>query len=165
MKVICNASPIINLSLIGKLDLIQSIFRRIIITQAVYDEISVLSEFDIGYIDLTRLDWIEVKPVQNQPLLKLLKTELDEGESETIALASAISADLVILDEKNGRKKAETLGLKITGILGLLVLAKERGLIEDVKPQMDKLINIAGFWINPDLYEKILLLANEMNYR
>ncbi|WP_338023000.1 DUF3368 domain-containing protein [Argonema galeatum] len=66
-----------------------------------------------------------------------------------------------MIDEQLGRQIAIEHNLKITGILGILIEAKRQGFIPLVKPILDDLINIAQFWVNPSLYNRILSIVRE----
>ncbi|MDJ0660695.1 MAG: DUF3368 domain-containing protein [Crocosphaera sp.] len=102
--------------------------------------------------EVQTLSWIEKKELEDKSLLDDLQQELHPGESETIALAISLNSDRVIIDENPGRKKAISLGLNIIGILGILLIAKQRRLITTIQPLMDDLITKAGFRINQKLY-------------
>ncbi len=91
----------------------------------------------------------------------MLRLELGEGEAEAIALALESQADLVLLDERRGRQRAVRLGLRVTGVLGVLVEAKCQHLLAAVRPVLDALRHDAGFWISDDLYRRVLDLAGE----
>ena len=80
---------------------------------------------------------------------------MDPGEAEAIVLAIELEADALLIDEKKGRKIAEEHGIIITGLLGILIIAKSENLISEVKPILDKLIFETGFRINPKLYQDI----------
>lgn len=86
--------------------------------------------------------------------------KLDLGESEAIVLANNIDADLIIIDERKARRIAKDIGLNVTGTLGILVDAKQRGLVKELKPLLDKLIK-NEIRISKILYQDILELANE----
>jgi len=90
-----------------------------------------------------------------------LLNKLDRGESEGIILALELGADILILDERKGRKVARSLGLNITGILGVLLEAKQKELIMNIKPIVDQLILKAEFRISETLYRKVLTIAGE----
>ncbi len=156
MIIVSDTSPITNLLQIGDLDLLHQIFGTIIIPNRVFTELcQIESQKEI----LTNQFWI-VRATLSDPILKdeLLK-ELDEGEA--IALAVDLEADFLLMDEQKGRQIAESYGLKVVGILGVLIQAKEKGLISEIKPHLQRLINEAGFWLNPQLVEKILELVKE----
>ncbi|BAZ03855.1 DUF3368 domain-containing protein [Calothrix sp. NIES-3974] len=101
--------------------------------------------------------------VRDRTLVKASSNELDIGEAEAIALAVEIQADQVLIDERRGRLIASRLNLPYTGILGVLVEAKSQGLILEVKPLLDALINEAGFWITESLYNNVLKLVYEID--
>ncbi|MBI5473236.1 MAG: DUF3368 domain-containing protein [Ignavibacteriae bacterium] len=86
---------------------------------------------------------------------------LDKGESEAIALALETHANLLLIDEGKGRMEALRRGLEVTGILGVLLRAKEKDIIPRVKTVLDEMIEKAGFWVDGKLYNRILVIANE----
>ncbi len=96
-----------------------------------------------------------IREVSDRNIVKALHKDLDIGESEVIALALELKADLIIIDEKDARKIAELYDLKKTGFIGLLIKAKKQGLIPDIKTLLDTAIH-KGFWINPKLYKHII---------
>lgn len=85
-----------------------------------------------------------------------MKQSLDRGEAEAIALAIKLKADWTLLDEREGRKVAKSLGLKVTEILSVLLRAKQLGELESLQPVIDELLNKAGFRIAPELLAEIL---------
>lgn len=161
MKIVSNTSPLINLAMIGELDLIQKLYGTIYIPQAVYDEIVIQGKGQAGAQQIKNSTWIKVQPLKNTLLAKSLYLELDKGEAEAITLAIETSADLILLDEKCGRSIATKFNLRPLGLLGILIHAKKSGLIPSVKPLLDKLRNKAGFWIAQKLYQAVLDAANE----
>jgi predicted nucleic acid-binding protein len=80
----------------------------------------------------------------------------DEGESEAIALAVELEAELLVIDERLGRDTARHFGLNFTGLIGLLVDAKHKGLIDEIKRYLDELRNVFGFRISESLYRRVL---------
>lgn len=161
MLVVSNTSPLINLAMIGELDLLRKLYDVIYIPQAVFDEIVIKGEGQIGAKEIKNSEWIKVLPVQNRLLVKSLFLQLDIGESEAIVLAIERGANLVLLDEKRGRNIASEFNLRPFGLLGVLVQAKKSGLILEIKPLIDKLRHVAGFWIDNKLYRAVLNSVNE----
>lgn len=157
-KIVSNTSPIINLAKIDKLDLIEKLYQNIIIPAAVYKEL-IMSGQDKENIpaikSLIDNKIIYVQEIQNSALTRALEQDLDPGESETIALAVEINADLVILDEREARETAEIYKLKKTGFIGILLKAKQKGFIDSVKKYLDRAIE-KGFWIDERLYRSII---------
>lgn len=147
--------------MIGELDLLRKLYEVVYIPQAVFDEIVIKGEGQIGAEDIKNSEWIKVLPVQNRLLVKSLFLQLDIGESEAIVLAIEHSANLVLLDEKRGRNIASEFNLRPFGLLGVLVQAKKLGLILEIKPLIDKLRYVAGFWIDNKLYQAVLNSVNE----
>jgi hypothetical protein len=94
-------------------------------------------------------------------LVDALRLDLDWGESEAIALALELKADLVLLDEQSGRYAAQHFNLKVMGVVGLLIRAKQLGFIAKVRPLLDGLRQEAGFYLDEPLYQHALKLANE----
>jgi len=159
--VVSNTSPLINLAAIEKIDLLKKCFGKIIIPQAVYNEITIKGRGEPGDMEVRTVDWIKVVRVKDIPLLMILKRELDEGEAESIALSIQLKADILLLDESDARNIASKLELRFIGLLGVLVRAKEAGYIQKVKPLMDRLKEQAGFWIDKELYRYILNTVRE----
>ena len=126
MKVFCNTTPFIALSAIHRLDLLPALFNQVHVVDAVMEECA--AGGPIAVPDLSLFPWIQV--VQSLPCESLLLLELDRGEKHTLDMAQRLRADWVIIDEKLGRGLGEYLGLKVTGTLGVLLKAKQHGLIE-----------------------------------
>lgn len=95
MIVVSNTSPIVNLAVVGHLDLLQQLYDRVMIPQAVYDEIVVAGTGQPGAVEVKTFAWIETGKVADRALVASLQLELDEGEAEAIALAAKLEADLL----------------------------------------------------------------------
>ena len=162
MKVVSNTSPLTNLAAIGQFDCLQLLYDHIHIAHGVWNELNAKGQNWPGRNEVATATWITRHQVQNQHLVVILRQDLDQGEAESIALALELNADLILLDEKEGRHMAQRLGLKKLGVVGVLLEAKASGLIEQVRPHLDALRQIAGFYLNESLYQSILMLANEM---
>ncbi len=105
--------------------------------------------------------WVRQHPVNNPPLVASLRLELDLGEAEAIALAMEEDAKLLLIDERRGRLVAQRLGLSVTGLIGVLLLARKRGLVDSIRPSLDDLRRVAGFWISDALYRRVLQESGE----
>ncbi len=161
MRAIVNSSPLIFLAKLGKLDILKELFDEIIIPEAVYNEAVVEGSSHEESSIIKNTEWIKVEKVRNYQLVRFLMEFIDYGESEVIVLAIEKNADIVILDDKDARKIARGFGLKVTGTIGVLMLAKRRGLIKEVKPLIEELIR-EGFRISNDLLKAILKEMNEV---
>ena len=98
--------------------------------------------------------------MRNRPLVDALALDLDAGEAEAIALAVECQADLILLDERLGRQAAQRMGLTVAGTLGVVIAAKDRGILTAVRPLLDALRADAGFWIGDVLYNAALAAVN-----
>lgn len=161
MTVVCNTSPITNLAAIAQLDLLRQVYGEIVIPQAVYDELTALPNPVPGTLEVQTLSWIQVQTVMDQAQVAEFRRKVDLGEAEALALALEVSAERVLIDDAAGRAIALELGLTITGVLGVLLMAKQRQLITAVRPLMDGLIAQAGFWVSDELYQRVLQQAGE----
>lgn len=163
MIVISDTSAITNLAAIQHLQLLPQLYTQVTIPEAVYCELTDIDPPVPGTSEVQTASWLEVRQVTNREIVKRLRDEvrLDPGESEAIALALELSADLLLIDERRGRAEANRLGLRITGLLGILIEAKHQNLIVAVKPLMDALITTSEFRISPALYNQILDMVNE----
>jgi len=131
----------------------------VLIPSAVYDELTA-HEGDLPIaIDLASQPWLIVATANDQKRVQELREDLDRGEAEAIVLAIERRADLLLVDERRGRRAASAAGL--TGLLGVVARAKQTGMIDLAKPVLDELIQIARFWIGPDLYAEVLAELGE----
>jgi len=162
MIVVSDTSALANLAIVDHLWLLESIYQTVIIPDVVARELAAASNPLIPAI--LQVGWIQPQPLTNSELANQLQQErgLDAGEANAIALALELQADDLLIDERLGRQEALRLGLSIIGILGILLVAKQRSLIPQVQPVMDTLISQAGFRVSPQLYQRVLALAEEL---
>jgi predicted nucleic acid-binding protein len=158
MLTVSNTSPLLNLAIIDHLSLPEKQFQTVYIPEAVLAELRVNENLNGSNHLKAALEkgWLKVQPVQNKAFVKLLRRELDQGESEAIALAIEKQADLILLDEKEGRRIARTLNLRITGILGIAIKAFQNGDLESMSEFIQKLRTQAHFHVSPSLEQQIL---------
>lgn len=160
MTVVCDASTLIALARIGQLDILAQVGAQVVIPMAVYDEVVVKGAGKPGSDEVRQASWIETREVADRNVVAQFRTVLGAGESEAIALAKEHDASLIILDDQDARETAAAEGLDVVGLLAFLVLAKEEGIIHQVRPLLDALRR-QGFFISDDLYQHILRKADE----
>ena len=159
-KVICNTSPFQYLHQINQLRILPALAGKIIVPSAVVDEIAVGRVTGVDLPDLSQLDWVMVQNPAGQSALPLI-SDLGPGESEVLMLALETTGATVILDDMLARRVAESLNLRLTGTLGLLLEAKQTGLISQVRPLLDQLQTLR-FRLSPATYRSVLKLADEL---
>ena len=157
-KIISNTTPILSLLKINKLALLKELYGKVSIPNAVFREIESGKQKEY-YQDLSLLPWIEIGEVK-EPESRISFMGLDEGEAEVLILAGEQKADLVLMDEIMGRRIARQIGFNLTGTIGVLLKAKEKGLISSVTKLLTELKE-KGSWISPKLVSKAIKLAGE----
>lgn len=159
-RVVVNTAPIISLSLVRRLDFLRDLYQEVLIPPAVRQEALRGGAREIGVSDLQRADWIRTAPLQDPRRADLL-SDLDRGEAEVLALAQESNADLVVIDERLGRRHARRLGINLTGTLGVLLRAKKQGLVSEIRPLVER-IHRGGIYLSQRLIEEALRLAEEL---
>ena len=158
MPVVSNTSPIMNLAIVGELSLLRDQFCEVLIPRAVYEELRVQENLlgSQGVRDAIEAGWIRIEAVKQDPLVRAMQRDLDKGEAEAIVLAMQVNAEWVLMDERDGRKAAKSMKLKVVGVLGILLKAQREGRLGSLKQAMDRLREKAGFYVRPDLYSAII---------
>lgn len=155
---VANASPLILLGRIGRLDLLESLATEIIVPDAVIVEIRAGEMKDATAS--TTLRWVESRRVPDARIpVSVERWDLGSGESQVIAHALAGSR-WAVLDDLAARRCATTHGMKVIGTLGIVLRSKQRGSIDRVKPLIMKLID-AGMFVERELLNHVLSLAGE----
>lgn len=157
-KVVSNTTPIISLLKISHLEILKELYSEIIIPEAVYEEVEA-GKGKSYYQDLSEIPWIKIEKIQRIQTQKFFP-DLDAGEAEAIILATDIEAGLIIMDEKPGRASAKQSGLNVTGTIGVLVIAKNSGLIQKLRPLLIELTE-KDVWIDKGLIAKVCKLVDE----
>lgn len=159
-KVIVNSTPLIVLSNIQHLDILQKLYDEIYIPQAVFDEVT--AKTDSACQELLRdKDWIHICKITDKSQKRMYQAKLHSGEVEVMILAQEIpAADLVILDDNAAKKTAKFLGLKVTGTLGVLLKAKKLGFLNNITHLLDQMVH-NGFYITPEIKKLVLTEAGE----
>lgn len=156
MIIVSDTSPVSNLILIERLDILQKIFSEIIIPPAVDVEIRALENFGTDLSRYETAEWIKIIAPTDLQKVRILQTNLDEGEAQAIALALELNCDLLLMDERIGTNIARQEGLQTVGLVGVLIKAKEQEVIENVSSIISDLKTEAGFWLNENLERRIL---------
>lgn len=147
--IICDTSVLILFEKINKLDVLKQLYSKIYITPEI--------ALEFGN---TLPGWIEVKEVKNKALQKTLSQALGIGESSAIAMSLELQNSLVAIDDLKARRIAISLEIKITGSLGILIKAKEKGYIKQLKPMLKK-IEKTDFRISENIIKLILKIVKE----
>ncbi len=162
MIIVSDTSPVSNLILIERLDILQKLFAEIVVPSAVDAEIRALKQFGKDLSKYETAEWIKVSAPVNLQKVQTLQTNLDEGEAQAIALALELNCDLLLMDERIGTNIARQEGLQTVGLVGVLIKAKEEKIIEEVREILNDLKNVAGFWLGDKLEKKILEKLGEI---
>ena len=149
--VISDTSCLILFQKIGELDLLRK----------VYDSVSITPE--VAHEFLEKLpDWIRIENVKDKKYQEFLETLVDLGEASAIALAKEMESPLLLLDDLKARKLASKLNLRFTGALGVIHRAKQIGVIDKVRPIIEKLL-ATDFWISENIVTELLRKNNEIS--
>jgi uncharacterized protein len=157
--VVSDASPIIAFFWLGQLPVLHELFGKVYIPPVVHHEI-LNQPYTIDTSPLNTIPWLEVQPIQNHLAALLLQDQLDAGESEAIVLTHELSASLLLMDERRGRRRAIQGGLTVMGTLGILVRARQVGLVSALRPLLDRLL-LLPFHMSAELYQEILQRVGE----
>ena len=135
MIAVSNSSPLVSLARIGRLNLLASFYKRILIPVEVQHEVTVAGRGLPGAEEVRNANWIEVAPQKSlaDPSLAQVCRNLGAGERGAILLAKSLQADVVLLDEWKARRIARDAGLSIVGCLGILEAGTRTGLISDLR--------------------------------
>jgi uncharacterized protein len=158
-EIICNTSPLQYLHQIGALEILHTLAGRITVPLAVVEELAAGKRLGIELPDVSGLDWVKICRPASVAVLPLV-SELGPGETEVLMLAIESPGAVVILDDSLARRVAETIGIKLTGTLGILRDAKKTGLIQSVGPLLNRLQE-RGFRLAPQTKISILRQVGE----
>ncbi|MGV8174687.1 MAG: DUF3368 domain-containing protein [Methanothrix sp.] len=139
-KVVCNSSPLIHLSKAGRLGLLRDFFQEILVPREVLRESVENSGGAEDAKEIKKADWIYPLSIGDTDLKKALKMTLDDGEAAAIVLALEQEADIVLMDDYDGRAVAKEYNLVVTGTIGILLKAKVEGKIPSLRHDLDVLM-------------------------
>jgi predicted nucleic acid-binding protein len=158
-ELISNTSPLQYLFQLGMLHILPALAHQIIIPPAVVDELQAGREAGVNLPNPTALDWLVMRQPVSASATRLV-TDLGPGETEVLMLAIEAADPIVIFDDMLARRMARSLGIRLTGTLGLLLDAKRAGLIPTVSPLLDRLQSLR-FRLAPHTRAVVLELAGE----
>ncbi len=147
--IISDTSCLILLGKIDEIDLLHRLCEKVYITPTIKEEYG--EELP---------DWLEIKAPENTQYQNLLEMDLDAGEASAIALSLETDQSILIIDDLKGRKIAERLQLKYSGTLGLLLQAKQTGVLTALRPVVVK-IRETNFRFSEALLDYLLEQAGE----
>lgn len=153
MIVVSDTTAISNLLQVGCAELLPDLFERVLAPPAVLQELKAWHRHPPV--------WLEIVPVRDNTQTEKFSHLVHRGEAEAIALALEVRPDWILLDDSDGRQVAREAGLPILGLMGVLLLSKKKGLLQEVGPLMDRLQNDAGFFLSRKVRAEVLRLAGE----
>jgi predicted nucleic acid-binding protein len=158
---VADSSVLITLGYLGKLDLLWERFPDgVWMPPAVWHEVATQGANRPGAREVQAARWLQIANPQSVHLVTTLRADLGPGESEAIVLALE-KQGVVLLDEREARKRARALQLPILGTVGVLIWAERAGLIESVKEALDLLQRGNQFRLSSEVYQQALRDSGE----
>ena len=157
-EVFVNTTPLQYLHRLGRLDWLREFYGRVVVPGAVADELEAGRRLGAQVPDVAAFAWIEIRHPPES--MSVFPRFIHRGEAEVLALAQVAGEALVIIDDAMARTHARTLGLRITGTLGMILRAKREQRIEAVAPLLTQL-RAEGFHLAPATLAEVLRLAGE----
>jgi predicted nucleic acid-binding protein len=155
LNVVCNISPLLLLAKIDQLELLTGLYDAVLVPKSVLNEIeSKLDKATMAIRERVRNQAFKIREADPQALVTI-PADLGSGEREAIALALETHAQLVILDDEQGRRIAREQSLAVTGTIGVIIEARERGMLKSVRHELDRLIE-SGLWLDERFYHRVL---------
>ena len=155
MTIVCDTSPLLLFARADRLGLLSALYQRVVVPGAVLQEVNVQADEPARQIQVhVQQDVFQRKEAQGRSL-DAVGENMGRGERAAIALARELDAELVVLDDEQGRTEARRHGLSITGSIGILIEAKERDVIASMRRELDRLVG-EGLWIDEQLYDRVL---------
>ena len=152
--IIGDSSALVALSIMDRLDLLESVFEKIYVPQAVYDEVAVSDKPHSAKLKV----FLTGKVVDVE--LSISKIGLGNGELEAISLYKNMDADFLLVDDKRAKSFAKLNGINVIGSLGVMVLAKELGKVKSIKDDLKKLLK-SNVFVSKNLIERVLISVGE----
>ncbi len=163
--IVADAGPLIALARVQRLGLLQTLYHSVLIPPAVHDELGIRSGRPAALRLKRALDqgWLQVRPLSADAAKSLpeLMRILDAGEAEAILLAEHVGCQFLLIDDRRGRRVAKRRGIPVVGVAGMLLAAKQRGLIDATLPILQELAR-EGYRLSPALVGEVARLAGEV---
>jgi len=162
MIAVSDTGPIIGLAKANRLSLLKNLFDKVLIPPMVRKELFAKTGDEAELIDNALTDFIQVSEINPvDETAKLILEGLSEGERQAIGVAASMENDVILLiDDRAGRQAAEKLNIRITGLVGVLLMAKEKGLIKSVVDVIEEIRN-NGYWLSNSLVDIAKQLSGE----
>jgi predicted nucleic acid-binding protein len=155
MTIVSDSGPLIALSKLNLLFILQELFGEIIIPKEVWREVVERGKGKAGSEAIRKAKWIKVRAVGDELSVEVLCREIEKGEAEAIILAKRMNADVLILDERIPREIAGAIGLKVVGSLALIHEGIERGLVNQTLEEITKKMRERKIWISDEIIERV----------
>ena len=155
MIIVSYSGPLIALSKLNLLFILQDLFGEIVIPAEVWKEVVERGKGKAGSEAIEKAKWIKVQDVGDDLSVEVLCRNIDRGEAEAIILAKRINADILILDEKIAREIAMAVGLKVVGSLALIYEGIKRGIVDQTLAEIIKKMRERNIWISDEVIEEI----------
>ena len=153
MIVVSDTSVVTALLQLGQIEILRSLYGEVILPKAVQHEL-LRSHNSLP-------SFLVVQSAADREMVRSLEEILDRGESEAIAISLELSADALLMDELKGREEARARGLRVVGLLGVLVQARRAGLVPLLSPLLQQLRHEVGFYISDQLEADVLKVVGE----
>ena len=160
--VVSDTSVLLNLCRVSAEGLLPELFSEVWVPPGVAEEFSRLAGSRPRFDGLLLPSWVRIARTVRLAAEVRACPDLDSGETEALSLALELHADAVLMDEAAGRRAAGVLKIPVVGVAGILLRAKERGLIPAVGPVLARLREDADFWMHPRFESEVLRLAGEV---
>lgn len=154
-----DASPIIFLGAAGRLDLLRAAAARVVVPEAVADEVAAGGADDPAFAAMRSAAWIDTaSDVVVSP--DLIRWDLGRGETQVLALAKATSGAVAVIDDLEARRCGRAVGIPVRGTLGLVLAARRDGRISAARPLLEYL-RLAGMYLSDDVVDRALREVGE----
>ncbi|MEA2032194.1 MAG: DUF3368 domain-containing protein [Euryarchaeota archaeon] len=155
MIIVSDSGPLIALSKLNLLFILQELFGEIVIPLEVWKEVVERGKGKAGSEAVEKAKWIKVQEVRDELSVEVLCRDIDRDEAEAIILAKRINAEMLILDEKIPREIAVAIGLRVVGSLALIHEGIERGMVNQTLAEITKKMRQRRIWVSDEVIEEI----------